>query len=117
MIQEKGKVVNLEMDEEEEDLEDLIIEEDKDEGMVVETEPVHPPTKLLAYIPPQKEKEKVPKDLDKSKSSLQTPLLLEGIIFEGMHLGRVPRLKFQDWDLADHKKFPHLETAQLMKPK
>ncbi|MCY6488401.1 hypothetical protein, partial [Actinobacillus pleuropneumoniae] len=24
---------------------------------------------------------------------------------------------FEDWVLADHEKFPHLETAQLMKPK
>jgi len=79
--------------------------------MVVETDPVHPPTKLPAYIRPQKGKAKVPKDLDESKSSLQTPLLSEDIIFEGMHLGRVPRFKFEDWDLADHEKFPHLETT------
>ncbi len=51
------------------------------------------------------------KDLDESKSFLQTSLLPEDIIFEGMHLGRVPSLKFEDWDLADHEKFPHLETA------
>ena len=26
-------------------------------------------------------------------------------------------MKFEDWDLADHTKFPHLETLHLMKPK
>jgi len=26
-------------------------------------------------------------------------------------------LKFEDCDLMDHKKFPHLATTQLMKPK
>jgi len=29
----------------------------------------------------------------------------------------VPSFKFEDWDLTNHKKFPHLETVQLMKPK
>lgn len=116
-MEEKGKAVKLEINEEEEDLEDLIIEVDKDEGMEEETESAHPPTKLPAYIPPWKGKAKVPKDLHENKNSLQTLLLLDDIIFEGMHLGRVPNLKFEDWDLADHEKFPHLETMQLMKPK
>lgn len=78
--------------------------------MEEETEIVHPPTKLPTYIPPRKGKAKVPKDLDKSKSSLQTPLLLDNIIFWGTHLGRVPSLKVEYWDLADQKKFHHLET-------
>lgn len=26
-------------------------------------------------------------------------------------------MKFEDWDLIDHEKFPYLETMQLMKPK
>ena len=29
----------------------------------------------------------------------------------------MPSLKFEDWDLADHEKFPHLETLHLMKNK
>lgn len=85
--------------------------------MEEETKPALPPIKLCTYIPPCKGKEKVPKDLDESKSSLQTLLPLDDIIFEGMHLGQVPSLKFEDWDPVDHKKFPHLETVQLMKPK
>lgn len=59
----------------------------------------------------------MPKDLDESKSSLQTLLLLDDIIFKGMHLGRMPTLKFEDLDLTDHKKFPHIDTTQLMRPK
>ena len=34
-----------------------------------------------------------------------------------MHLGWVPSLKFEDWDLTNHEKFPQLGTVQLMKPK
>ena len=49
-MEEKGKAVNLETEEEEEDLEDLIIEEDEEKGMEEETEPTQPPTKLPAYI-------------------------------------------------------------------
>lgn len=85
--------------------------------MEEEIEPMHPPTKLLMYVPLWKGKEKVPKDLDESRRSMQTLLLLNDIIFESTHLGWVLNLKFEDWDLADHEKFPRLETAQLMKPK
>jgi len=59
----------------------------------------------------------VPKDIDESKISLQTLLLPNDIVFEGAHLGRVPMLNFKDWDLANHEKFPHLVTAQLMHQK
>ena len=82
--------------------------------MEVETQGVDPLTRLPAYVPPQKGKAKVPQDIDERKSSLQTPLLPNDIVFEGAHLGWVPVLKFKDWDLADHEKFPHLMTAQLM---
>jgi len=71
--------------------------------------------KLSAYVPLCKGKVKVPKDLDETKSLLQTPILPNGIMFEGTHLGHVPSLKFEDWDLADLKNFPHLETRNLMK--
>lgn len=52
-MEEKGKAVNLETGEEEEDLKDLIIEEDEDKGMEEEMEVVHPPTKFPAYVPPR----------------------------------------------------------------
>lgn len=29
-------------------------------------------------------------------------------------MGWVPVLKFEDWDLVHHEKFPHLVTAKLM---
>jgi len=57
----------------------------------------------------------VPKYLDATKSSLQTPLLPDGIVFEGSHLGHVPTMKFEDWDLADIEKFPQLEIENMMK--
>ena len=53
--------------------------------------------------------------MDTVKNALETPLLPDGIIFEGSVLGCVPMMKFEDWDLVDSKKFPHLETSQLMK--
>ena len=109
-MEEKGKEVNLEIDEEE-DLENILIEEDEDEEMEKETKGVDPLTRLPAYVPPWKGKAKVPKDIDESKSSLQTPLLPRNIIFEGLHLWRVPSLKFKDWDLTNHEKFPHLATT------
>jgi len=63
-MEEKEKVVTIEIDEEEEDLEDLIIAEDEDKGMEEEIEPVHPLTKLPTNFPPWKGKARVPKDLD-----------------------------------------------------
>jgi len=57
---------------------------------------------------------KVPKYIDESKTPLQTPLLSDKIVFDGPRLARVPLLKLADWDLADHEKFPHLATEQLM---
>jgi len=52
-------------------------------------------------------------DTNTTKSALQIPLLPDGILFEGLVLGRM--MKFEDWDHADSKKFPHLETSKLMK--
>ena len=99
----------MEADEEEEFKEILVEEEDVE--IEVETQGMDPLTKLPAYVPPQKGKEKVPKDLYERKSSLQTSLVLNDIIFYGTHLGQVPVLKFDDWDLVDYEKFPHLETT------
>jgi len=50
-MEEKGKVVNIETDKDEEDLEDLIIEEDRYKGMEEETEPAHPPKGCLPISP------------------------------------------------------------------
>lgn len=85
--------------------------------MEEDTQPMHHTTKFPTYIPPRKGKAKVPKDLDENKCSLQTLLLPDNIMFECTHLGRVLSLKFKYWDLAEHEKFPHLESRNLMKPK
>ena len=47
---------------------------------------VHSMIKLPPYIPPWKGKAKIVKDLEATKSVLQTPLLLDEIRFEGLLL-------------------------------
>jgi len=59
-MEEKGKAINLETNEEEEDLEDILIEKDKHEDMEEETEGADPPTWLPVYVPPWTRKAKVP---------------------------------------------------------
>lgn len=81
----------------------------------INTEGVDPISKLPNYIPPHKEKVKVPKDLDGGKFLLNTPLLLKNITSEVLHLARIPHLKLEDWDLVDHERFLHLETENNMK--
>ena len=55
LMENKGKAITIEFDEEEEDLKELIIKEDDVEGMEEETEPGHPLTKLPSYAPLQRE--------------------------------------------------------------
>lgn len=78
-------------------------------------QPVHVVAKQPKYVLPRRGKAKVPKDLDAIRNTLKTPLLPNGILFEGSILGCMPMMKFEDWDLADNQKFPHLETSQLKK--
>ena len=80
----------------------------------VETQGVDPITRLLEYVPLCEPKTKVSRDINESKTPLQTPLLLAKIVFDRLCLARVPLLKLEDWDLADNEKFPHLATKQLM---
>lgn len=68
-IEEKGKAINLEVDEEEE-FEEILVEEEEDVEMEVETQGVDPLTMLPVYVPSQKGKARVPKDIDERKSSL-----------------------------------------------
>jgi len=114
-MEDKGKTLNLETDDEEEDLQAFVEEIEADEEMEEDIQPVRIVAKLPMYVPPRKGRVKVPKYLDAIKSALQTLLLPDGIMFEGSILGRVPMMKFEDWDHVDRKKFPHLETSQLMK--
>ena len=110
--EEKGKAINLEAEEEES--EEILVDEE-DLELEVETQGVDPITRLPKYVPLRKGKLKVLKDIDGSKSSLQTPMFPDNIIFKGPHLGRVPMLKFEDWYLVNHEKFPYLATAKLMR--
>lgn len=85
--------------------------DDEDVGIdieEVEAQGADPITQFPEYVPLCKGKAKVPKDIDKSKVPLQTPLLPYEIISEGLHLVRVHLLKREYWDLAGHEKFPHL---------
>jgi len=68
---DKVKVVDLEAKEGAED---------------IDVEGVEPISKLLDYIPPCKGKVKITKDPDTKKFLIHTPLLLESITFEGLHL-------------------------------
>ena len=74
-------------------------------------------SEISTYIPSRKGKAKVPRDLDAIKTSLQTPLLPDGINFEVSPLGQAATMKFKDWDLADSDKFPHLTMESLMTQK
>lgn len=115
-MEEKWKAVTIEIDEEEKDLQALVVATEEEEEDVQEyVQQSHSAVKFPAYVPLQKGKSKLPKDLDATNSSLETPLLPGGIVIEGLHLGRVPTMKFEDWDLAGSEKFPHLETTTLMK--
>jgi len=58
---------------------------------------------------------KVLKDTDARKFSLNTPLLLENITFEGPRLAQLSHLKLEYWDLTDHERFRHLATNTFMK--
>ena len=69
-MEEKGKAINLEVNDEEEDFQEVLVEEEQDIEMEVETQGVGPLTRLPAYVPSRKGKARVPKDLDESKSSL-----------------------------------------------
>lgn len=93
-MEDKGKTVNLEIDDEEEDLQTFVEEIEVDEEMEDDIQPVRTKAKLPKYVPPRKGRMKVPKDLDVVKSALQTLFLPDEILFEGSVLGRVPTMKF-----------------------
>jgi len=75
----------------------------------IDTEGVDPISKLLDYIPLRKGKLKVPKNPNVGNFLLNTSLLPEKITFEGPRLTQIPHLKWEDWDLVDHERLPHLE--------
>lgn len=94
--QAKGKAINLEPKEEE--TKDIQMD-DEDVGVdleEVEAQGVDPITQLPEYVPPQKGKAKVSKDINESNTPLQTPLLSDEKFFEGPRLVQVPLLKLYD---------------------
>lgn len=72
---------------------------------------------LPPYISLWKGTTKIPKDMEATKSTLQTLLLPNEIRFEGLLLGQIPNIKFEDWDLANNEKFPQLAEEKLLQQK
>ena len=97
---EKGKLVDLEAKEGTED---------------IDIKGVDHVSQLLEYIPSCKGKVKVPKEPYAGQFLLNTLMLPENITFEDSCLVQIPHLKLEDWDLADHKHFPHLDKNTYMK--
>ena len=114
---EKGKAVAIETEEEEEDLQALITQIEAQDDEAENVSQVPSAINIPPYIPPWKGKAKISKDLEATKSALQTPLHPDEIRFEGLPLGRVPTVKFEDWDLIDSKKFIQLATEKLIEHK
>ena len=71
-MEENVKVVTIETDHEEEDLQDLIDEIELAEDMEEDIKPVCTAAKFPKYVSLWKGKAKIPKDLDAARSALQT---------------------------------------------
>lgn len=89
-------------------------EEEYQGGEELDFVQVKPILWLLTYIPPWKGKTNMTKDPDCRKFTVSTPLLPKQVEFEGTTLAHIPMLKMEDWDLADHERFPHLVTNKYM---
>lgn len=113
-MEENGKTVTIESDDEEEDPPTYVEEMEPEEEIEEDIQPMRAPTKWPKYVPPRKGRVKVPKDLDVVQSKLITMSLPKGVPLKGMEFGSIPTMKFEDWDLVDTKRFPHLETTKLM---
>lgn len=60
---------------------------------------------------------KILKDLKAMKSTLQTSLLPNEIRFDGMRMGQILNIKFEDQGLTDSEKFPQLAKENLLQQK
>ena len=63
---------------------------------------------------PSKGKAKVPKNLDEVDTVITIPALPKEVPIENSVVGHVAAMKFEDWDLTDIVKLPHLLTDALM---
>lgn len=106
-MEEKGKTLKIESDEEEEG----------SPTYVEEVNPEEDPIQLVQrpkYVAPSKGKAKVPTNLDEVDTILITPSLPKGVPVESSVVGRIATMKFEDWDLVDTTKFSHLAIGALM---
>ena len=58
---------------------------------------------MPSYIPPREQNAKPLKDCKDRKYGIFTPLLMEAVPFAGEILGKIPELKFTDYDFNDQK--------------
>ena len=107
-MDEKGKMVRIDSDEEAKES-PTYVEELNPEG-----DPIQP-VRRPKYMPPRKGNVKVPANLDEVDTLIVTPSLPKAMPVENSVVGCVSTMKFEDWDHANHEKFPHLETRNLMK--
>lgn len=109
-MEEREKIVIIESE-----------EEDKDPPMhVKEVVPEEDPIRLVwrpKYAPPSKGKAKLLANLDEVNSIIIAQSLPKVVLVENSVIGYVVTMKFEDWDLVDIVKFPHLATDELMDQK
>jgi len=70
---------------------------------------------LPPYIPLRKPNSKPVKKLKDVKYDTFTPLLREKVPFSGEVLGKIPHLKFADYNFNDRKKYPHFTPNRYLK--
>ena len=95
-MEEKGKIVNIDSDDEEQDHLTFIEEMELEEEMGEDIQPIRVAIKFPKYVPSSKGRVKVPKDLDVVKSTLNTLSLPERVLFNGVVVGRIATMKFED---------------------
>lgn len=66
------------------------------------------------YVTPSKAKVEIPKNLDEFDTIIITQYFPKAVPAENSVVGCVATMKFEDWDLADIEKFPHLAIDVLM---
>lgn len=106
-MKEKGKTVVIDRKEETEES-PMRIEED-----ISEEDPIQP-MRQPKYMPPSKRTNEVPTNLDEFSIIITTPSLTKDVPVENSVVGHVATMKFDNCDLADRTKFPHLATDALM---
>lgn len=68
---------------------------------------------LLPFILSRKSNAKLVKDSKDAKSGTFIPLLPEEVPYMGELLGKIPHLKFIDYDFNDRKKYPQFTLERI----